>query len=215
MKYSQNSPGGIMQCATGQGQALTISALSPGTLYSGRTPESSSAHRPFSPSRATWADVMRCQTTHRLDLSIRTLECPHPDNWLAHLSSIWVTAIKDVQRDMRWRKLTCTFQWGSTEHITELYRDLETLQHKAFILKNTGSESKTELAFKLVVRKPPKSGATSFLQTRFKSRLLNKKYVKQKHQYYYIRTYFSWLTLTVTLKNTHPWEHKQIQYRYS
>lgn len=179
------------------------------------SPESSSVHRPFSPSRAPWADVTRCQTTHCLDLSIRTLERPHPDSWLAHLSSIWVTSMKDKQRDKSWRTLTCTFQWSSTEHTTALYRDLETLQHKAFPLKHTRSESKTELAFKLVVRKPPKSGATSCLETRFKSRLLNKKYVDQKHQCYYIGTYFSRLTLTVTLKHTHPWQHKQTQYRYS
>lgn len=143
---------------------------------------------------------MRCQTSHCSDPITRIPECPHPDSWLAPLSSVWVTPMKAVPWDR-----TCTFQWSWVQHITVLYADLEILQRKASALKNTASESRTEPAFKLVVRKPPKSGATLFLETNLKSRLLKKNSVKEKHQYYYIRTYFSKLTL----KTTHLQQHKQ------
>lgn len=78
--------------------------------------------------------------------------------------------------------LTCTFQWGWTEHLTVLYTTVKILQHKAFTLTTNSTDSKTGSAFKMVVRNPPIPWATQFLEINFQNRLWNKKFVSQKHQ---------------------------------
>lgn len=68
--------------------------------------------------------------------------------------------MKDVRGTGGGGNFDCTFQGARTEHRTVLYTDVKTPQRKALTL--TMAQSKTELAFKMVVRNPLKSWETLF-----------------------------------------------------
>lgn len=152
-----------MQYVRDQAQALDWALPHPwGPSTPAEPPENSSAHRPLSLPQATqavgdaegptnwiWASGHRNAHTQTLTSSLLT-HLSHPHERCAVGQETEGT-------------LTRSFQWGWTEHGTVLYTDVQILQRKAFTLTNNG----TELAFKTVVGKPPKSWATLFLERTF------------------------------------------------
>lgn len=169
-----------MQYVTDQVQAPDLALLcSYEHSILAEPPKSSSAHKRLSLSQATPADGDELPNNPLFGCSHRNTGMSTP----RQLTSSLVTSLSHPYERcaVGWEMeetFTCTFQWSCTEHMIVSSINLEILQNKAFTLKNTSSEGKTELVFKLVVRKLSKSWATLFFETIFKSRLLNKKFVK-------------------------------------